>query len=158
MAAMKDCPSCGEEVPASAKRCKSCFHDFDDDAPKKTNWAGPMALLVSAAAMVLVALLTLGWIVTRPQEQRVLVDEGSQSIIWTATYVTGPTTDRLDFSDVSRVEYVAWASGGYEIAAVTNDGGRKIIQESSSPIAGEAKKYAEIMERPLQEIDHTRGF
>lgn len=157
MAATKECPSCGEEVPASAKRCKTCFHDFDEP-PRSSGWAGPMALLVSAAAMVVVALLTLGWIVTRPQEQRVLVDEGSQSIIWTATYVTGPTTDRLDFVDVSRVEYVAYASGGYEIAAVTNAGDRRIIQESSSPINGEAKKYAEIMERPLQEIDHTRGF
>lgn len=157
MAVMKDCPSCGAEVPESAKRCKSCFHDFDE-APKSTNWAGPVALLVSLAGMVVVAALTLFWIVSQPQEQKILVDEGSQSIIWTATYVDGPRTDRLEFKDIARVEYVSHASGGYEIAAVTVTGDRKVIQESSSPIKGDAKKYAEIIERPLTEIDNTRGF
>ena len=153
----KTCPSCGTEVPVVASRCKTCFHDFDEPA-KSTNWAGPIALLVSLAAMMVVAVVTLLWIVSQPQEQKILVDEGSQSIIWTATYVTGPSTDRLEFKDISRLEYVAHASGGYEIAAVTHDGGRKIIQESTSPINGEAKKYAAMMDRPLQEIDNTRGF
>jgi hypothetical protein len=154
---MKDCPSCGAEVPQSAKRCKHCFHDFDE-APKGTNWAGPIALLVSFAAMIVVALLVLFWIVSQPQEQKILVDQGSQSIIWTATYVDGPRTNRLPFSEIARVEYVSHASGGYEIAAVTTSGERKVIQESSTPINGEAKKYAELIGQELTEIDNTRGF
>lgn len=157
MAAKKDCPSCGEEVPASAKRCKTCFHDFDE-APKGSGYAGPIALLVSFAGMVVVALITLLWIVSQPQEQKILVDQGSQSIIWTATYVDGPRTDRLAFKDIARVEYVSHTSGGYEIAAVTVSGDRKVIQESTSPINGEAKKYAEMIGRELTEIDNTRGF
>ncbi|MEZ4321354.1 MAG: hypothetical protein R3F61_28025 [Myxococcota bacterium] len=155
--AMKDCPSCGAEVPTSAKRCKECFHDFD--APAKTaSWAGPIALLVALAGMVLVALLTLLWIVMQPQDQHILVDQDSKSIVWTRTYVTGTTTDRVEFKDVARVEYVMHTSGGYEIVAVTSDGTRKSIQESESPLRGEATKYAQLMEMELTIVDNTRGF
>ncbi len=156
MAIMKDCPSCGGEAPLSARRCKSCFHDFDASPPSKS-WAGPIALLVSLAGMVVVVVVALLWIVSRPQEQRILVDQGSRSIVWTATYVSGTTTDRLAFDEIQRLEYVAHATGGYEIAAVTHDGRRKIIQEGPSPLRGEARKYAELMERPLQEIDFKKG-
>ena len=155
--AMKECPSCGAEVPASAKRCKECFHDFDEPA-KGTNWAGPIALLMSLAAMVAVALVVLLWIVMQPQEQRILVDQESQSIVWTRTYVTGTTTDRLKFTDVRQLEYVQHASGGYEIVAITGDGSRKTIEESANPLTGQAKQYSELMEKELTVIDNTRGF
>ncbi|MCB9677862.1 MAG: hypothetical protein H6737_22365 [Alphaproteobacteria bacterium] len=155
--AMKDCPSCGAEVPASAKRCKECFHDFDTPATT-ASWAGPIALLVSLAGMVAVALITLLWIVMQPQDQHTLVDQDSQSIVWTRTYVTGTTTDRVQFSDVSKIEYVMHSSGGYEIVAVTSGGDRKQIQISESPIQGEANKYAELMKKDLTIVDNTRGF
>lgn len=157
MAAMKECPSCHTEVPTSAKRCKECFHDFDE-VPVGRSWAGPVALLVSLAGMVMVALLTLVWIVMQPQDQHTFVDQGTQSIVWTRTYVTGTTTDRLDFKDVARLEYVQYASGTYEIAAVTVNGDRKVIQDGESPLKGDAEKYAKLMDKQLTEIDNTRGF
>jgi len=155
--AMKDCPSCGADVPTSAKRCKECFHDFDEPV-KKASWAGPIALLMALAGMVVVALITLGWIVMQPQDQHILVDQDSESIVWTRTYVTGTTTDRVPFTDVRSLEYIMHTSGGYEITAVTADGSRKIIQESVSPLRGEANKYAQLMKMELSVIDNTRGF
>ena len=155
----KECPACGTDVPEVAKRCKTCFHDFEASGPSKgLIGSGAIALVISFAAMLVVACGVIFWIVSQPQEQKILVDEGSQSIIWTATYVTGPTTDRLDFKDIAHLEYNQYASGSFDITAVTTTGDRKVIQESVSPILGEAKKYAEMMERPLRQNDNTRGF
>ena len=47
--ATKTCPSCGEDVPVVADRCKHCFHDFNEAPPKKSGLFGLMLLL---AAMV----------------------------------------------------------------------------------------------------------
>ena len=153
----KTCPSCGAEAPKSARRCKDCFHDFVDK-PKGMNWAGPIALLTALAGMVIVANLTLLWIVTRPQEQHIQVDQDSRSIVWTRTYVTGPESDRMLFDDVLKLEYVMHASGGYEIAAVDKQGDRKVIQSADSPLAGEAQTYARVIGKELITVDNTRGF
>ena len=157
MAAMKDCPSCHAEVPTSAKRCKECFHDFEE-APPSGNWAGPIALLISVAGMVIVALLTLTWIVMQPQDQHIFIDQDSQSVVFTKTFVSGTTTDRLNFSEVTSLEYVMHANGGYEIVAVKVDGSRRTIKEDDSPIVGDAKKYSQVMKKPLTTVDNTRGF
>ena len=42
--ATKTCPSCGEEVPVAAARCKSCFYDFNEEPEQ--NKSGMMGLLV----------------------------------------------------------------------------------------------------------------
>lgn len=157
MAAMKECPSCGAEVPTSAKRCKECFHDFEELPPSK-GIAGPIALLVSVAGMVLVSLVALVWIVMQPQDAHTFVDQDTQSIIWTRTYVTGTTTDRIEFKDVQRLEYVVYASGTHEIAAVGVDGSRRVVLSSESPLRGDADKFAALMEKPVVTIDNTRGF
>ena len=41
---MKTCPSCGADVPESATRCKSCFHDFAADAVPTSRKVGPILL------------------------------------------------------------------------------------------------------------------
>ncbi|MEC7240093.1 MAG: hypothetical protein VXW32_02540 [Myxococcota bacterium] len=48
----KTCPSCQEEVPAGAFRCKSCFHDFDEVTEKKSSAFMTLLTLVSAMAVL----------------------------------------------------------------------------------------------------------
>lgn len=155
----KVCPSCGAEVPKVAKRCKDCFHDFvEKPGGASMLWAGPIALLTALAGMVVVANITLLWIVSRPQDQHIQVDQDSRSIVWTRTYVTGTTSDRMLFDEILKIEYVLHSSGGYEIAAVDKQGNRKIVQASDSPLAGEAQTYARVIGKELVTIDNTRGF
>lgn len=153
----KDCPSCGLTVPKSASRCKECFHDFDA-APKKTSWAGPIALLMSMAAMAVVAAVTLGVIVMRPTEERILVDQDTRSVIWTTQYRTGIETERLLWDDVLKLEYVTQRSGTYAIKALTTAGDRRVIQEGPAPLKSEASQYAKLMEKELVVVDETTGF
>ena len=158
MVATKACPNCSADVPTVAKRCKDCFHDFQVDRPKTPRWAAPMALLTAVAGMVAVALMTLGWIVSQPQDQHIQVDQDSNTITWTRTYVSGTKTEQLKFKDIQRIEYTLHATGGSEVVAVTNDGSRRLIQESSAALQSEAETYAEIVGRDLVTVDNQRGF
>ena len=153
---MKECPSCGAMVPKSADRCKECFHDFNE-APARSN-GGPIFLLASVAAMAVVAAGVLWYITSNPIEEKILVDEETHSVVWTRSYRNGVETDRLPWEDIAKLEYVIRASGGYEITAVTTDGDRRTIQESPNPLKIEADHYAQMMEKPLDIVDNTRGF
>lgn len=153
----KECPSCGEDVVHVAYRCKHCFHDFE--APKSSgSWAGPIALLVSFAAMAVVGVVVLLVIVSRPLDERILVDQDTRSVIWTTQYRTGITTDRLMWTDIIKLEYATLSSGTYVVRAVTTDGDRRIIHEGPSPLRSEANQYAELMDKPLDIVDETSGF
>lgn len=154
---MKECPSCGTMVPVSASRCKDCFHDFAE-APPRRSVAGPLIMLASFAAMAVVGALTFWWIASSPIEEKILVDGESQSVVWTRKYRSGVETDRLAFTDIARIEYVTKASGGFEVVAVTHTGDRKLISEDVRPIKSTADQYAQLMEKPLEEVDLTRGF
>jgi len=155
----KECPSCGTMVPESATRCKNCFHDFDEEEVKQSfNWAGPLALLGAFAAMAVIGTGTLYFIVSQPLEEKILVDENQSAVIWTRQYRSGPQTQRLRFSDIDKLEYVVRSNGGFEIAAISKEGERHIIHEGRSPLKTEAAHYAEVMEKPLEEIDNTGGF
>jgi len=155
----KECPSCGTEVPRSAFRCKHCFHDFDEDTGRSSMvWAGPIALLVSFAAMAVVGAVTLAVIVSRPLEERILVDQDTRSVVWTTQYRTGITTDRLMWSDIIRLEYVTRRNGTFAVRAITADGDQRVIHEGPSPLTSEANQYAELMDKELAVIDETTGF
>ncbi len=155
----KDCPSCGAVVPAAATRCKECFHDFtEDDLTQRSSSSGMLLILGTIAAMVLVGAATLWFITSNPLEERILVDEETQSVVWTRQYRTGPQTDRLRFSEIMKLEYVLKANGDFEVAALTSTGDRKIIQSGSRPLRTEANQYAKMMDKPLEEIDNTTGF
>ncbi len=54
--ATKSCPSCYQDVPTGAYRCKSCFHDFDAVVEKKAG--ALMTLLTLVSAMAVLASLT----------------------------------------------------------------------------------------------------
>ena len=153
---MKGCPSCGAEVPTSATRCKECFHDFAAAPPKRSG--GPIFLLAAFAAMAIVGSLTLWFVVSKPVEERILVDQESQSVIWTRRYRSGIETDRLKWLDIAKLEYVIKQTGDFDIVAITLGGDRRIIQTDTAPLQSEAAHYAQLMEKPLEIVDNTRGF
>ena len=153
---MKDCPSCGAEVPQSAARCKECFHDFNAEPPKRTG--GPIFLLAAVAAMAVVGSITLWFVVSQPVEQLIHVDQESESIVWTSRYRGGTETDRLKWLDIAKIEYVIKQSGDFDVIAVTLTGDRKVIQTDTAPLQSEASQYATLMDKPLDVVDNTRGF
>lgn len=152
----KECPSCGLTVPASASRCKDCFHDFADVQVRRTG--GPLLMLGSLAAMATVGALTLWWIAGTPLDESILVDGESESVVWTRKYRHGLETDRLRFAEISKLQYVIRSNGSYEIVAVTSTGGTKVVAEAVRPLKSDAEKYAKLMEKPLEEVDQTGGF
>jgi len=155
----KTCPSCGSEAPESATRCKQCFHDFTEPPVARAKRAGPVAILASFAAMAVIGSLILFYVVSRPVEERVLVDEDTRSVVWTRKFRTTVETDRLMFDEIAKLEYVRTSDGGFEIAAIATDGTRYIIQEDREhDLRSEANAYGRLMEKPIEEVDNTTRF
>lgn len=150
----KDCPSCGAEVPTVATRCKECFHDFEQKTVKQ---GGLMPLLGTLAAMAVVGAATFWYVTGHPTDKKILVDQETQSIIWTAAFQDGTIkTDRVRFEDVTKLEYVKSRGGGFEIVAITTAGDRKVVQSSPEQnIEAIAQQYAQTMKKPLDIVDKT---
>jgi len=156
LAATKTCPSCAAEVPVSADRCKECFHDFTE--PPRRN-LGPIALLGAFAAMAVFGALTFWYLSSRPLDTHILVNDGTRSIEWVTQYRSGPRTERLRWDDISRLEHVTLPNGDFEIAAITTTGDRVVFEESAErPLKMTAEHYAALMDKPLDDVDKTRGF
>jgi hypothetical protein len=155
--ATKTCPSCGADVPVAARRCKECFHDFDEVAAPRSG--GPMALLAAVAAMAVLGAATFWYVSSIPTDLRILVDEGSRSVQWVTQYQDGTLqTDRLAFDDIGKLEYVVTRGGDFEIRAVTLEGERKVIEtDPNKPLQLRAEKYAEMMNKPLDLVDQSLG-
>ncbi len=145
MVAMKTCPSCSEDVPVGASRCKACFHDFD--ATQRSRTAGPLLLLAVAAGMAVIGAGTFYYLSSMPTDTRILVDQDSRTIQWIRQFSDGKLqTDRVAFDDVVKLEYVITSAGDFQILAVTDSGDRKIVQEDANrPLATVAEKYASLM-------------
>jgi hypothetical protein len=149
----KDCPSCGAEVPVGATRCKECFHDFTDDRGSgKLVWLGPLIVLGSIALMAISGSLILLFIWSQPVEIRALVDQETRSVVWTTKYRTGVETDRLMFDQVVKIEHTG-SGGTFQVVAVTVDGDRRVITEAEQPLDGDARHYAQMMEKPFEDVD-----
>ena len=117
--ATKTCPSCGEEVPVVAARCKSCFYDFNEEP--ETRKSGTMGLLVLFAAMALVGMGVFYYLHTQVAAERVVVEAETQTIIITRKSAAKTEATRIDFADVKRLEYVLGGeTATYEIVAVTS--------------------------------------
>jgi hypothetical protein len=153
--AMKDCPSCGAEVPASATRCKECFHDFSEDNKRSFSFVGPLIALAMVAAMALVAAVVLGVMFVQPVESHTLVDESTRSIVWTTVYRTGVTTDRLMFDEVTKLEHTT-VRGKFQLVAVTSGGDRMVMIEGREALDGEGRAYANMMGKPFEDVDPTQ--
>jgi hypothetical protein len=153
--AMKECPSCGAEVPGAATRCKECFHDFSEDNKRSFSFVGPLIALAMVAGMALVAAVVLGVMYVQPVESHTLVDESTRSIIWTTRYRTGVTTDRLMFDEVAKLEQTT-VRGNFQLVAITNGGERKVVMEGKEALDGEGRAYAHLMGKPFEDIDPAR--
>jgi hypothetical protein len=155
---MKSCPSCGTDVPKAAARCKECFHDFLEEAPPKPN---PMlTMLGGLAVMAIVGALTFNYISSQPTDQKILVDQETESIIFTTPYRTGIETDRLNWSEIGKLEHHTSARGDFEIVAVELSGTRTTIQtDPDQTLLQTATIYSKMMGKPLEVIDNTpAGF
>lgn len=154
----KSCPSCLEDVPAAAPRCKHCFHDFSEAPPRKSN--GLVGLLGLLAAMAVIGAGTFWFVSNRSAQENIVVDESTASIVFTMKYSDRMETERIGFDEVAQVELVM---GGGEatwvVNVVTNDGERKAIKLSDdSSLKGYAEHIAAVMDKPLVENSKARGF
>jgi hypothetical protein len=153
---MKTCPSCDTDVPVAASKCKHCFHDFND-VPVKSN--GILPILAGLATMALIGAGTLYWIISMPVEQKILMDQETQSVIWTTKYRGDKvSTERLEWSKIGKLEYIITSSGTHRIEAVTTTGERKVIEEDTAPLKKTAERYAALTQKPLEFVDDTVGF
>jgi hypothetical protein len=152
----KTCPSCGTEVPESAQRCKQCFHDFSEAVPLTRRLAGPLVLLAAFAGMAVVAVIALTVILSYPTEQKILVDEATQSIVTITQYRTRRETTRVKFDEVERIEHVE-RMGEFEVRAVEKDGSTTTIEKSEQPLEGAAENYASLMNKPLSKKSELTG-
>lgn len=156
--ATRTCPSCGEEVPSAASRCKHCFHDFSEASPNKKG--GPTIFLGFVALMALVGLSVFWWIYKFRTTENVVVDAETSSIVITHKSAERTTTERVPFSDVQKIEHVMGGKHSmFEIVAVTTSGERYIIQASDDkPLSGAAEHIAAVIHKPMVEVRNLRTF
>jgi hypothetical protein len=157
----KTCPSCGAEVPSAASRCKHCFHDFaeGDDAPKKTSGIVVLAVLIVA---LLGAGFGIAWYAQKNiwVKQNIVIDQETQSVVWTRTTADGTSTERLPFADIKELEFVIGGKKAtWEVYAVKHDGDKKILNQSDDgTLDGYADHLAHVMEKPLVEVRNMKNF
>ena len=141
--AFKTCPSCMEDVPVVASRCKHCFHDFNEEAPKKKN--GLLGLMILLAAMGVTGAGFIYFSNTQMvQQAETKLDGETQQIIITHISKDDRKVTKVEYGEVARVEYVL---GGedylHEVVIVTNKGERHLIDASESkPLGGLAEVRA----------------
>lgn len=155
--ATKTCPSCGADVPTAANICKHCFHDFNEVVEKKSN---PLVILLGfLVAMAIVGSAVFAHLYYYNAAERIVVDAETQSIVITRTTAAKTTTDRIDFSDVQKIEHIMGGDQAmFEVVAVTGDGERYIIKTSDAPLHGHAEHIASVVDKPLEEIRNIKGF
>lgn len=151
MPAMKECPSCGTEVPEVAPRCKVCFHDFTEEPPPRSN--GPLVLLAAFAMMAVIGAVILGWAVTLPTDMSAHVDHDSQSVVFVTKYRSGEETEAVPWSRIGMVEHVTTKNGGYEVNVVLLDGTRRLLAASESSLGGDAERYGEVMGKTVEYVN-----
>lgn len=155
--ANKTCPACGADVPQVAQRCKHCFHDFDE-APKKKS--GMVVLLGFVAVMAILGAGVLSWILYFSVAEKIIVDAETQSIVITRTSATDTESERIPFASIEKIEHVMGGERAmFEVVAVTTDGRRYIIKQSSdAPLIGHAEHIAAVVKKPMVQVKNIRGF
>jgi uncharacterized protein (DUF1786 family) len=156
--ANKNCPSCGESVPAAASRCKHCFHDFNEEAPKKSfSLVGFMAFLLVLASL---GAGTLAYVYYSQVQEKIVVDVETQSIVFTRTSTSKTTSERLAFADVVKIEHVLGGeTATFEVVAITAKGERYIINQSSEgTLRGYAEHIAAVMDKPIEDVKTIKTF
>lgn len=153
---MKSCPSCGEDVPESAFRCKHCWHDFEEE--QSSSIAVPVLALCSAFAFLSVALaVVLGVMTTFPSDQRVTVSQETQAIVFTSQYSWGLSTDTLRFADIDELHHVVTNSGRYQIVAKLKSGSDRILLDEDRSLKSTTASWASAMDLSWKEDNQARA-
>ena len=132
-----------EDVPIAAARCKHCFHDFNEEAPKKKGGLYGLVLLLAAMGVtgaIFIYASNAQMVAQGPTK----LDAETQQIIITHITKEERTVTKVAYGDVARVEYVL---GGdtylHEVVVVTSQGQRHIIDASDEkPLGGLAEVRA----------------
>lgn len=154
----KNCPSCGEEVPAQAPRCKHCFHDFSVSDKKSSG--GLVGLLAMFAVMAAIGAGVFWYAGERQAQEYIVIDEETHSIVFTTQYADRKETDRLNFDQVTQVELVKGGSAGtWEVAVQVVDGSRRTIKVSNdTDLSSYALKVSSLVGKPLINNDSAAGL
>lgn len=155
----KDCPSCGSVVPSAASRCKHCFHDFTD-APVKSGSAGLIGFLAMLVAMVGIGYGVFFFVNARAATENIVIDEESQSIVFTKTFQDRVETERIMFAEVAKVQYrIGGEDATFVVRLITNDGRQRNLKLSDEKqLTGYAKHVSAVLEKPYDEKNLRRGF
>ena len=145
--ASRHCPQCGTEAPASAQRCKQCFHEYGG----RSLSFGPVIVLGVVAVMTFVAAAAFLVAGMGPVDERVLVSSETKSIVIATKFSGGPETQRIPFGNVAKLEH-SQVTEGYEIVAVTSSGERHVIHSAHEPLYMEAERYSSMIGKPYERI------
>jgi len=142
---MQDCPSCGNEIPVSATRCKYCFHDLSaDEASNKRAGGVLVGVLLLVLVFVAAGFWTYNSVFDQEQLGNVTIDPKERRIVLVYTgFGKEPTTRQVGFDEVASVEMQAgqFLLGGnfYEVSLVLNDAEKVLINKSTE---GSLEDYA----------------
>ena len=144
----KTCPSCQEEVPSGAFRCKSCFHDFDEVTEKKASAFMTLLTLVSAMAVLASGVFYLSS--QKPSEIVTRLSEENQAVIRMEMTASGLQIEHADFSDITRVEH---SNDGSEYRVVVHTSSNAIeFQSGTYPLGDAAKDIYEVIKKTNQGV------
>jgi len=150
---MKDCPSCAATVPAVARLCKHCFHDFEAEVPKKSNSNTLIGFLAMLVLLGGIGTAMFSYLYENQAAEKMVVDAETQSLVLTRTSARGTTTTRVNFADITKVEYVK-SPGEFSVVAVDKNDDRYTVQISGKPIDGHAEHIANIIDTPMVEVNN----
>jgi len=132
---MRDCPSCGNEIPVAATRCKYCFADLSvRDEPR--NNAPFVGLLLLALVVVAAGWWAYSSMYGGTQLGNVTLDPSENRVVLVYTAIgKDPTTRQVSFDEITGVEMQANESplGGiiFEVYLLVQGGERLLINRST---------------------------
>jgi hypothetical protein len=143
--ATKTCPSCHEDVPGGAYRCKTCFHDFDAVAEKK---AGALTtLLTLLSAMAVLATVTFYYSSQKPSEIVTRLSEENQAVISMKMTAKGLEVKTAFFKEISKVEHFNDGSN-YKVIVHTQNGEKPITyKKASHSLSDDAQEIADTVKK-----------
>jgi len=152
----KICPNCNAEVPQIANLCRHCFHDFHVVAPKrKSPW---WTLLFLGVGTSLVASLAFNYMYGQFRTQNISIDKETESIVFTTKTPDNIDAQRVFWKDVASVEYVRNTRPmTFMVYVVTSRGERHVYAGGNDPIDFKARELAELIGKPVVEIDEYDG-
>lgn len=158
---MQDCPSCGNEIPVSATRCKYCFHDLTEDKESRKVGGVLVGVLLLALIFVAAGFWTYNSVFDQSQLGNVTIDPKERRVVLVYTSLgKEPTTRQIPFDKVSSVEMLAsqnlLAGNQYEVFLVLGDGEKVKINSGGESLEDYANTVAKHTSKSLTIINNIR--